>query len=454
VKSTVEALEGNKVKLSVEVDEAEFETAVDAAFRRIAQEVRIPGFRPGKVPRKILEARMGTEAARQEALRDALPDYYARAVDAHDVDVIAPPEIDITGGAADGNVSFDAVVEVRPKIKVAGYDGLRVEIPAPTVSDEEITEQVDRLRRQSGTLAEVERSAAAGDYVTVDIVGSVHGEPQDSLTVDDYLYEVGSGMVVPELDDNLEDASAGDELLFDAEHPDPDEEHPISFRVVVKQVQEQVLPEADDEWAADASEFDTIDELRADLHQRLDSLKRVQARLALRDGVVESLTKLVDDEPPTALVDGEIERRLQDLAHRLSHQGATIQQYVEATGQSPQDLLDQLREQALPAVNADLALRAVIDAEGITADDDEIEAEIERLAQQMEDTPANVREQLERAGRMSAVRSDVQRSKALEWLLEHAEVVDPDGNPIDRSLLEPPSGADEEGSTDTEQEQA
>jgi trigger factor len=170
--------------------------------------------------------------------------------------------------------------------------------------------------------------------------------------------------------------------------------------------------------------------------------------------VVESLTKLVDDEPPAALVDGEIERRLQDLSHRLSHQGATIQQYVEATGQSPQDLLDQLREQALPAVNADLALRAVIDAEGITADDDEIEAEIERLAQQMEDTPANVREQLERAGRMSAVRSDVQRSKALEWLLEHAEVVDPDGNPIDRSLLEPPSGADEEGSTDTEQEQA
>lgn len=449
VKSTVEALEGNKVKLSVEVEESEFDEAIAEAFKRIAREVRIPGFRPGKAPRRILESRLGADVGRQEALRESLPEYYARAVDEHDVDVIAAPEIDIRSGQEAGAVAFDAVVEVRPEIQVGGYGSLRVEAPSPDVTDDEIDAQVDRLRKQFGELQDKDGAAADGDHVTVDVAGSIAGEPVEGLSVDDYLYEVGSGAVVPELDEHLRGASTGDTLVFEAAHPDPTQDEPISFSVVVKSVQEQVLPEVTDTWAAEASEFETVEELRADLRERVFNVKRVQTLLALREGVIDSLVKLVDEEPPQPLVDGEVQRRLEDLAHRLQHQGATIEQYLEATGINPQDLLSQLREQATSAVKADLAIRAVIKAEAIEADDDEVDAEIGRLAARMDDDAGNVREQLERAGQLSAVRSDVTRGKALEWLAERAEVVDPDGNVIDRSALEPPQVAENTADEET-----
>ena len=438
MKSTVEPLEGNKVKLSIEVDEEEFDRAIDAAFRKIAREVRIPGFRPGKAPRRILEARLGADVARQEALRDALPEYYARAVGEHDVDVIAPPEIDITSGEESGSVVFDAVVEVRPHIQVAGYQNLRVEVPNPAVTDEEIDAQVDRLRKQSGELQVVDRAALDGDHVTIDVAGSVGGEPVEGLSVDEYLYEVGSGAVVPEMDDHLRGAKVGDILQFESTHPDPEQTDPISFRVLVKDVKEQVLPDADDEWASEMSEFDTLDELRADLHERIANVKRVQAQLALREGVIDALVKLVEDEPPAALVDGEVQRRIEDLAHRLQHQGASIDQYLEATGTSAEDFIAQLREQATQSVKADLAIRAVMEAEDMSADDEEVDAEIERIAARLEQPVDQIRTQLERAGQISAVRSDVTRGKALEWLADRAEVVDPDGAPIDRADLEPP----------------
>jgi trigger factor len=438
VKSSVEALEGNKVKVSVEVEEVELDDAIDAAFKRIAREVRIPGFRPGKVPRKILEARIGLDAARQDALREALPDYYVRAVDEHDVDVIAPPEIDITSGQESGPVTFDAVVEVRPQINVGGYDGLRVEVPSPVVSEEQVDAQVNRLRDTSSTLQTAERPAIDGDHVTIDIAGSLAGEPVEGLTADDYLYEVGSGLAVPELDEHLRGARVGDILVFDATHPDPGIAEPLTFRVLVKAVQSKVLPDADDEWAAEVSEFETLDELRTDLRTRLEPINRVQAIMSLRQGVVDALVALVDEEPPAAMVDGEVQRQLEALAHRLSHEGATIEQYLEATGSSAQELLDGLRVDAAAAAKADLGIRAVIAAESIEPSEEMVEEELVRMAEQLETDLEDVRVQLERAGRMSAVRSDVQRRQAFEWLSERAEVVDPDGNPVDRSLLEPP----------------
>ncbi len=448
MKSTVEALEGNKVKVTVEVDEQEFDSALDAAFRRIAKEVRIPGFRPGKVPRRILEARIGTEAARQDALRESLPEYYVRAVDEHDVDVIAPPEIDITAGQEAGPVTFDAVVEVRPKITIQGYNGLRVEVPSPLVTDDDIASQLDRLRDQSGTLETVDRPAQEGDYVSIDIAASQAGQPIEGLTADDYLYEVGSGTAVPELDEHVTGAKVGDILVFDAAHPDPEQTEPLSFRVLVKEVKEKVLPDESDEWAAEVSEFDTLVELRDDLVRRMEGIKRVQAALALRQGTLDALVELVTDEPPEAMVNGEITRRIEDLSHRLSHQGITLEQWlqyqVEESGMSPQEFLDDLRVQATGAVKADLAIRAVVDAhpEAVEIDDEALHAEFERIAPQVGQSADEVRAEFERAGRIGAVRSDLQRSKALEWLVESAEVVDPDGNTVDRKLLEPPASDD------------
>src|SRR5687768_3276572 len=175
MKTVVEPVEGNKVKLSVEIDEQEFDQAVDAAFRKIAHEVRIPGFRPGKAPRQLLEARIGADVARQEALREALPDYYAQALTEADVDAIAPPEIDITSGQESGIVAFDAVVEVRPQVSIAGYGGLRVTVPGVTVDEEDVARQLDRLRTQFGELRPVERAAADGDHVTIDLKAELEG---------------------------------------------------------------------------------------------------------------------------------------------------------------------------------------------------------------------------------------------------------------------------------------
>lgn len=442
MRTTVEALEGNKVKLSVNVDEEEFDRALDQAFKRIAREVRIPGFRPGKAPRRILEARVGTDVARQEALRESLPEFYAQAVTESAVDVIAPPEIDITSGEEAGPVTFDAVVEVRPKVSVPGYDSLRVTVPSPDATDEEVDAQVERLRQQFGELETVERPAHDGDQVLIDISGSVDGEPAEGLTADDYLYPLGSGAILPEVDDNLRGAKVGDILRFDAEAPDDDAEDgtsTISFRVLVKEVKEQVLPDLDDEWANEASEFETLDELRQDLRDRIESVKRAQARLALREGVVGELVKLVDDEPPAPLVQAELQHRARDLVQRLGAQGASVEQYLQATGRTGEELNAELTEAAASAVKADLALRAVIEAEGIDVDDEEVDAEIERIATRLGEKPDRFRKQLERADQVQAVRSDLRKGKALEWLVDHAEVVDEEGAPVDRSRLEPPT---------------
>ncbi|MEO9223841.1 MAG: trigger factor, partial [Acidimicrobiales bacterium] len=257
MKTSVESLEGNKVKVSVEVPETEFESEIDAAFRRLAREVRIPGFRPGKAPRRILEARLGSDAAREEALRHSVPEYYAQAVRDEDVDVIAAPELEITGGADDGPIAFDAVVEVRPVVTVGGYDSLRVTVPGPDPSEEDIEHQIEHLREQFADLQTVDRAAADDDHVRIDIEGTQDDEPVSGLTAEDYLYPVGSGTVVPELDENLRGAKAGDTIEFVAEHPQPDEA-PVSFTLAVKEVKEKVLPDADDAWAAEASEFDTL----------------------------------------------------------------------------------------------------------------------------------------------------------------------------------------------------
>ena len=446
--SVVEPLEGNKVKVSVEVDEQEFERSIDAAFRKIAREVRVPGFRPGKAPRRILEARLGAGAGRAEALQDSLPEYYAQALREHEVDAIAPPEIDITAGQESGPVSFDAIVEVRPKVSVDGYASLRVTIPSPEVTEDDIAGQVDRLRTNFGTLEPVGRPAQSGDHLTIDLKGTRGGEPVAGLTTDDFLYELGSGTVLPELDQELAGAKVGDIIAFDADlgggadaasdpTSDPASGDLVHVQVLVKDVKEMKLPDVTDEWASEASEFDTVQELRADIEKRMTAVKRVQAAMAMRSEVVEAVAGLVADEPPEPLISAEIERRANDLGQRLAQQGATIEQYLEATGQSAEQVVAELREAAIPSVKADLALRAVAEAEGIEAADEDVDAEIDRLAPAYNTTPAELRRNLERAEQMPAVRSDIRKTKALEWLTEHVELVDPEGHPVDRSLLTP-----------------
>ncbi len=470
MKTVVEPLEGNKVKLSVEIDEKEFEKALDATYRRMAQEVRIPGFRPGKAPRRILEARLGKETARAEAIRGSLPDYYNEALRGHDVDAIAPPHIDITGGEHDGPVSFDAIIEIRPHVQLAGYGGLRVTIPSPVLTEDDVQEQVDRLRTNFGELVAVDRPARDGDHLTIDlkIRRADETDPEAGNTDEDLLYQVGSGSFGTPLDDHLQGISVGEQVSFVVDLPAPPETptmdaaidaddgaanlpRQLDYDVSVKDVKEMVLPEVTDEWAAEASEFDTVTELLADIEKRLTVVKRAQAQAALRSQAIEAVADLVQEDPPDALVNEEITHRAHELENALRQQGLNIGQYLSATGRSQQNLLDELRVQAVQAVKADLALRAVADLEDIEITDADVDAEIMRLAERFEAEPDMVREQLESTDQMPAVRSDVRRGMAVEWLVDHIEVVDPQGQPIDRALLdEPPESDTEDAATETE----
>jgi trigger factor len=250
--------------------------------------------------------------------------------------------------------------------------------------------------------------------------------------------------VVPEIDNQLRGAKVGDILEFTAEHPDPDESAELRLRILVKEIKAKVLPDVDDEWANEASEFETLDALRDDLRTRIRSTKAVMGQMALRDGAARAAGELVQIEVPGAMVEGEMEHRLQDLALRLNAQGMDFESYLEASGRSRDEVVDELREAAVEAAQVDLALRAIAVAEGLEVTDADVDEELARLAERIEQPVAEVRETLEQGDRLPAVRSDLLKRKALDWLVEHVEIVDEQGATVDRGDLEVPEHTQDE----------
>ncbi|MGC8627058.1 MAG: trigger factor [Acidimicrobiales bacterium] len=433
MRSQVAPVEGNKVKVSVQVDETEVEQAVNEAFARYSREVRVPGFRPGHVPRRVLEARFGLSAVRREAFNEHIPEWYAQAVREHEVDVIAQAEVEVTDGQESGPLSFDAVVEVRPEIKLEGYEHLRVVVPSPEVSQEEVDAQIDRLRGNFAELAPVEREVRPGDHVVIDMTTSRNGDAVAGMSYTDYSVEVGSGNDLPELDEHLPGAKAGDTLRFKAEVGG---DEPADVEVTVKQVQEKILPEANDEWAAEASEFSTYGELEDDVRRRLSDLRRAQAVLSLQSAVADGLAGLVSEDPPTSLVDAEVQRMAEDLGRRLDAQKVSLERYLRATNRTIEQVLAELRERAVPNVKVDLALRAVARAENLEPTEEELDGYLARLAEEAGASLANFKQDLQAVGRLPAVRSELRKSKAFDWLVEHADIVDEKGRPVDRALLQ------------------
>lgn len=433
MKTTLEPLEGNKVKLSVEVDEAEFDRDIDAAFKKIAREVRLPGFRAGKAPRRLLEARIGLGPAREQALRDAIPQYLAKAVRENAVDIIATPDIEITGGEEDGPVAFDATIEVRPEISVPGYGGLRVELPPVEASDDDVDEVVQGELRRAGSLADADRPIARGDQVTLDLSASRDGDDVIGLNTEDWQYEVGRGWVADVFDEQLVGASAGDVLEFTATPNGTDEA--ADFTVTVKSVQEIVLPELTDEWVDENQDVDTIDAWRAEIRERLSAMRLNQARNLLVERTTGALVELTEIDPPEAMVDNELRARVQNTVQRFQAQGISIDQVLAATGQTSEQFIETLRAQSVQAIKADLALRAVATAEALEASDDDVEAEYERIAVQVNQKVNQVRKAYEKGDAVEDLKAQLRKSKALDWLLEHVEIVDTNGAPIERALL-------------------
>ena len=450
MQATVETLEDNRVKLTVKVEAGEFETAIDAAFKKIAKEVRLPGFRPGKAPRRLLEARVGLEAGRQQALQDGLPGYYADAVIAESIDVIAAPELKITAGEEEGDVEFEAIVEIRPVVHLVGYDALRVTLPYTAVDDAGVDAQIKRVREQHGEWIDIERPLALDDYTTLDIE-EIDREPSDeadgetsgdALSLNEFGYPVGSGFIMPELDDNLRGTKAGETFEVTGVFNDRmgrRSGETVKLKVTVKTTQERVMPDLTDEWVDENTEYDDIASMRDQLRTRSDLMARAQAQMGLRDAALGTLADLVDIDAPEPLVDQEVRNRINDFAQRLSQQGATLDDYFQATGQDPNEFLEGLREQSARAVRGDLALRAIVKQEAIEVSDDELEEEIVRLATRMGQKVEKVRRDLVKGGVLEAVRSDVAMGKALQFLVDTAVPVDEEGNVIDIALPEAPA---------------
>ncbi|MEL6983492.1 MAG: hypothetical protein AAFO29_13785, partial [Actinomycetota bacterium] len=281
--------------------------------------------------------------------------------------------------------------------------------------------------------------------VVIDIAATHEGEAVPGMTTDGYNYEVGSGATgIDEIDENLTGASAGDELEFTAAHPDEEEEEPLHFSIKVAEVQERVLPEPTDEWVSENSEFSNIDELRADYRSRMVQTRVSQAQTARQNNLAEKVAELVDDElVPDALVDGETENRIQDMAMRLQAQGIEFEQYMQLTGQDPQAMMGELRTQAQVTAKLDLALRAIATQESIAVTDDELDDELETVAERFERSVDQVREELAEAGQLPAVKADLLKTKTMDWLLERITLVDEDGQTVSPDALELPD-ADED----------
>ena len=441
MKSTVEALEGNKVKLSIEVDESEFDSNIDAAFRKIAREVRMPGFRPGKAPRKVLEARIGIDAARGQALNDAIPEYLSRAVREHAVDLIATPDVNILDGAETGPVRFEATCEIRPEITVPGYNGLRVELVNPEMSDEEFQEAVDSELRRHGDLVDSDSPASVGDYVVIDLEGTRNGEPVAGLNVDEWTYEIGRGWVAPGFDDQMTGAKKGDRITFTSV-PNGTEE-PADFVVTVNKVQTLRLPELTDEWVAgNTAEHDTVEAWKRALRERLDETRINTMRRTVVDRVTEALAALVDIDPPEAMVTGDLQARVQNTVQQFQQQGIALDQWLSVTGQDTASFIEGLKTQSEKAVRVDLALRAIARAEGIEATDDDIETEFQAIAIQVNEKPERVRRAYEQNDAVTDLASQIRKSKALDWLLHHVSFVDEKGATLDSEMVLGHSEAD------------
>ncbi|TDT15979.1 trigger factor [Ilumatobacter fluminis] len=434
MKSSVETLEGNKVKVYVEVDEAEFDKDIDAAFKTIAHEVKLPGFRNGKVPRRVLEARIGLGPAREQALRDAIPQYLGKAVREHDVDLVATPDVAITGGQEEGVVEFEAECEIRPVIEVPGYAGLRIELDSPQPSDDDIESAKQDELKAHGALADVDRPAQSGDYLTLDLAATRDGEEVMGLNTEDWSYELGQGWVADDFDSHIEGASVGDTLTFTTTPKGTEES--ADFTVTVKAIQALELPEPTDEWVSEnTGEFDTVEEWENSIRERLVESQLGAVRGQVMGQLTEALVKLVDVDAPESMVQSEMQSQLQNMFRQLQMNGIDPEAWLSATGQGIEQMLEGTRPQAEQAVKSDLALRAVAVAENLDATDADIEMEYARMAMQFGQKAKEIRRAYEQNDAVPELVAQIRKSKAMDWLLHHVEMVDHEGNEIDRDLV-------------------
>ena len=434
MRATTTTLDNNRIKLSVEIDDAEMDEAIDAAAVTLAKQVSVKGFRKGKVPKNVLIANIGGPAVlRSEAIRESMPDFYARAVADSSIDPIGQPDINITAGEESGTLAFEAEVEVRPEVDIAGHHDLRVTIPSPFVSDTDVDAQIDRFRDTDAVLKDVDRPIVTGDLVTMDIHVQQIGTDVEPLDMSDFMYTVGSGTITEGVDDLIIGLKAGEDLQLNGTIGNG---VVATYEMKLKQVKERELPELTDEWVEENTEWTTVQEMRDAVEGQMRRMKIVEAQMSQRDAMLLALSELVsEDVVPGVLVDSETNERLHDLGHRLSEQQLNLETFLQVTNQTPEQLLATLRVDAVRAVRIDLALRALVRAEHLEPTADELEEELVRTAEAMDVQPELLRTNLRDTGRVVTFNAEVAKMKASRWLSEHVTFVDPEGVEIDPELL-------------------
>jgi trigger factor len=428
MQTTVETTEPHTVKLTIEVPEEEVDKDLDRTYRSIANQIKIPGFRKGKVPKQIIDTQIGRDAILEEFVNSSVPTYFRQAVTDEDLAPITDPEIDVQQLEPGRPFIFSATVEVRPRLSFAesDYTGIRVTKPPIEVTEAEIDDWIERLRERFSELEPVGRPVQQGDFVTVDLTVMRGGEKVEQASREDYLYFVGSGEVGEKLDVELVGAKPGAILKVSDALPERFGDDlagvAVEITVLVKDVKTRRLPEVDDDLAKTASEFDTIEQLRDDLRERLTEVKEREATAALRDLALQAMVERIDVDLPESLVEEETDHRIHHAQDRAERMGVGLEKMLELQGWDEGRLRQDSREHAIQAIKSDLVLEGIARSASLEVTAEEIGAEIAVLAQAYGREPKAVAKDLERSGQVVTLAGDIIRSKALDLLVERADI--------------------------------
>ena len=419
MKSAVETLSPSRVKLTVEVPFEELKPALDAAYKRIASQITVPGFRRGKVPNRVIDQRVGRAAVLDEAINDAINDNLDAALRENEIKLLGRPDVDVTTFEDAAALEFTAEMDVVPEFEIPAYDSIEVVVDPTDVTDDDVTTQLDALRSRFGTLTAVERAATTGDVLLFDITGETDGESVEDLDAKALSYELGTEGMLPGFDEAVDGAAAGDSRTFTFT-PDAGEYdgRDITVTVVVTTVRERVLPDADDEFAQLASEFDTIEELRDDVRTRVGRVKLLEQGYAAREKVAEALLAATEIPLPEGVITQQVDDHFADGhgddAHRVEFETQTR---------------DSLKSQ--------LVLDRIADTEQLSVSEAELSAWLVQQAPRYGMSPDQFAQELVTAGQVPAAVGEVRRAKALAHVLEHATVLDKTGAVVDLGALDP-----------------
>jgi trigger factor len=438
VKSAVETLSPTRAKLTVEVPFEELKPSLDAAYKKIAQQINVPGFRRGKVPPMVIDRQVGRGAVLDEAINAALPKLYVEALQANELEPLAQPEIDITKLEDNDTLEFTAEVDVRPEVDLPDYEGLAVTVDDIEVTDEDVDAQVTNLRERFASLNDVDRPAADGDFVTLDLKASKDGEVVEGAEVSGMSYQVGRGGMLDGLDEALTGMSAGESTTFKSQLVGGDlAGEDVDVDVTVTAVKEQELPELDDEFAQTASEFDTVEELTADVRTRLERGKRLEQASAARDAVLEAILEKVEVPLPETVVDAEIKARRENIEQQLAYAGMSMEAYLDSEEQTVDEFEADLEARVRDAVAAQFVLDQVAKKENISVNEGELQEHLFRRAQQSGQNPQEFIQHMVEHNHIPEMVSEVVRGKALAMLVESAEVTDQSGSHVELKNLRP-----------------